>query len=52
MLKSGVIEPTQPKWANQALLVPNPDNVLRFCIDYRHLYVVTVKETQPFPRMG
>lgn len=51
MLKAGVNETTQSEWASPVLPVPKPDESLSFCVDYRRLNVVTVKEKYLLLRM-
>ncbi|KAE9344851.1 hypothetical protein PR003_g8242 [Phytophthora rubi] len=38
-------------WANPVLIVRKPDSGIRFCIDYRKLNTVTVKDCYPMPLM-
>ena len=49
MLESGVIQPSNSEWASVPVLVRKKDGKMRWCIDYRKLNNVTVKDVYPLP---
>jgi len=51
MRSMAVTEPPTGEWASPVNMVPKPDGSVRFCIDYRNLNLVTVKDAYPVPRM-
>ena len=50
MRSMGVIEPSTGEWASPVVMVPKPDGSVRFCIYYRKLSLMTVKDAYPTPR--
>lgn len=49
MLSHGVIRPSQSLFASPFLLVKKKDGSWRFCVDYRQLNNITVKNKYPLP---
>ena len=51
MLDAGVIRPSNSPWCNAVVLVRKKDGSLRFCIDFRRLNSLRVKDSHPLPRI-
>jgi hypothetical protein len=49
LLKAGLIVPSVSSFASTILLVQKKDGTWRFCIDYRKLSDMTVKNRFPMP---
>ncbi|OWZ22340.1 hypothetical protein PHMEG_0002965 [Phytophthora megakarya] len=45
----GLIRPSMSPWASPVLMIRKPDVGGRFCIDYRKMNAVTIKDSYPMP---
>ena len=51
MLDAVVVQPSNSPWCNAVVLVRKKGGSLRFCIDFRRLNTLTVKDSHPLPRI-
>ena len=51
MLERGIVEPSRSLWASAIVLVTKRDGTTRFCVEYRRLNDVTIKNAYPLPRV-
>ena len=51
MEEQGVIEESNSPWSSPIVLVKKKDGKTRFCVDYRHLNGIAMKDSYPLPRI-
>jgi hypothetical protein len=51
LLDKGFIRPSSSPWGAPMIFVPKKDGTQRWCMDYRALNEVTVKNKYPLPRI-
>ena len=51
LMEAGVVRPSRSPWGASVVLAPKKDGTWRFCVDYRRLNEITVKDVYPLPRI-
>ncbi|GBN83820.1 Retrovirus-related Pol polyprotein from transposon 297 [Araneus ventricosus] len=51
MVDNGIIEESSGPWSSPIVLVKKKDGSTRFCVDYRKLNEITIKDSYPLPRI-
>uniref|UniRef100_A0A1Y1L0V4 RNA-directed DNA polymerase n=1 Tax=Photinus pyralis TaxID=7054 RepID=A0A1Y1L0V4_PHOPY len=52
LLKDNIVEPSCSPWSSPIILVKKKDNSYRFCVDFRKINKVTVKDAYPIPQVS
>ena len=51
LLERGIVKKSNSPWSSPVVLVTKKDGTQRFCVDYREVNAVTVKDAYPLPRI-
>ncbi|GBN31254.1 hypothetical protein AVEN_166026-1, partial [Araneus ventricosus] len=51
MMDNGIIVESSGPWASPIVLVKKKDGSTRFCVDYRKLNEITIKDSYPIPQI-
>jgi hypothetical protein len=52
MMKHKIIRPSKSPWASPVILISKKDETSRFCVDYRKLNSLTIRDVYPLPRIN
>ena len=51
MLKEGIVEPANSKWALPMVIIKKKDDTIRLCVDYQKLNAKTQVDAYPMPQI-
>lgn len=51
MMENDVVEPLQSPFTAPVVLIQKPDGTWRFCVDYRKLNTITIRDTYPLSQI-